>query len=191
VTLIDINTTTLTASAQPSLPELSGQIDKAVCDANGHAGAAVAAARRAGALLCQAKELVPHGEWADWITSNTKLSMRSAQAYMRLAGKLDMLPPEHATAVAHLPLREAMKAITTPAEAPWRAKTSKVINRFPPEVLQARSVCAAAHRTLGSFTKNVGLGKAPPDQIKALRERLRKLLDALDTLDRIAAEGSA
>ena len=38
-----------------------------------------------GALLIEAKGLVGHGEWAQWIADNCGFSLRSAQAYMRLA----------------------------------------------------------------------------------------------------------
>jgi len=39
----------------------------------------------AGHRLLEAKELVPHGEWQDWLRDNVALSVRSAQRYMRLA----------------------------------------------------------------------------------------------------------
>ncbi|HZT80938.1 MAG TPA: hypothetical protein VFA26_11970 [Gemmataceae bacterium] len=35
-------------------------------------------ARHTGDLLCQAKELVPHGGWRDWITRNCDFDLRMA-----------------------------------------------------------------------------------------------------------------
>lgn len=39
----------------------------------------------AGNRLIEAKEMVPHGSWESWLASNTGVSARSAQRYMRLA----------------------------------------------------------------------------------------------------------
>jgi hypothetical protein len=40
---------------------------------------------RAGELLIEAKQLVQHGYWGDWLHAHCDLSERSAQAYMRIA----------------------------------------------------------------------------------------------------------
>jgi len=42
-------------------------------------------AHRAGRMLLQAKERVPHGEWLTWLKINTTLTARTAQRYMRVA----------------------------------------------------------------------------------------------------------
>jgi len=41
--------------------------------------------RRAGEMLIEAKEQVPHGRWTSWLTKNFDLSARTAQDYMRWA----------------------------------------------------------------------------------------------------------
>jgi len=38
--------------------------------------------RRAGAMLVEAKENVPHGSWSRWLTKNFELSQTQAKRYM-------------------------------------------------------------------------------------------------------------
>lgn len=96
------------------LTSLVKDIESAHERAIGAATTAVAAARRVGELLLQAKPLVSHGGWLQWLAAeraagNITFSDRTAQAYMRLAGA----DPQR---VADLPLREAMRLIAAPAK---------------------------------------------------------------------------
>jgi hypothetical protein len=73
-------------------------------DALGHA-------IRAGELLIEAKGLVKHGQWAEWLERHFPASERTAQNYMRLA--------RNSAAVADLPtVREAVAALAQPKPAP-------------------------------------------------------------------------
>lgn len=72
---------------------------------------AVERARRAGELLIEAKEKVPHGQWLPWLAENITMPKRTAQAYMALAHGLPQLAPEDAQRVAHLPLRKALQTV--------------------------------------------------------------------------------
>ena len=36
-------------------------------------------------MLIEAKEAIPHGEWAGWLARNTGLSARTARRYMQLS----------------------------------------------------------------------------------------------------------
>lgn len=67
----------------------------------------VAHAIHCGELLIEAKDLMPHGAWSDWIATNTQLADRTARGYMRLA----RLNPEKRQRVADLSLRQALKEI--------------------------------------------------------------------------------
>jgi hypothetical protein len=66
----------------------------------------------AGELLIAAKKKIKHGEWLPWLETHCELALRTAQAYMRLA----RLPVEKRNGVAHLPLRDALSAISSRAE---------------------------------------------------------------------------
>jgi hypothetical protein len=41
--------------------------------------------RRAGEMLIEAKDQVPHGSWTRWLTKHFELSQKTAQRYVRLA----------------------------------------------------------------------------------------------------------
>jgi hypothetical protein len=41
----------------------------------------------AGELLIEAKSLLKHGEWGNWLTENASFTERTAQSYMRLGMK--------------------------------------------------------------------------------------------------------
>ncbi|MBX3601071.1 MAG: DUF3102 domain-containing protein [Rubrivivax sp.] len=162
------------------IEQLPAEINRLVRDAEHHAGQAFGAAVVVGALLRKAKAEVPHGQWEDWITSNTTLAVRTAQAYMLLSKRTSELPAEEAQRVALLPLREAMKAISTPAEAPPRPPTYKPGRH---DLNHARPTFEAAVRSLGSVARDVGLRKLSADRIKTLREKLQAVLTELDRME--------
>jgi len=60
--------------------EIRSENDKIVC----HARNMLESALRVGELLTQAKSLVRHGEWTQWIEENCRISSRQAQKYMQL-----------------------------------------------------------------------------------------------------------
>ena len=79
-----------------------------------HLQGAVQHAIRAGELLTEAKGKVPHGEWLPWLAENCAIRERTAQTYMRLSRELPKLDPSKAQRVADLPLRDAVRALTSP-----------------------------------------------------------------------------
>lgn len=77
----------------------------AACQA---AQSALSHARRAGELLMQAKAGLEHGAWLPWLAEHCPtLPERTAQAYMRLAGRWPALEAK-AQRVADLPVRDAL-----------------------------------------------------------------------------------
>ena len=77
-----------------------------------------------GDALTEAKTAVPHGEWAGWLESNTAVSVRSAQRYMKLANSGVELEAKNDTRVA-LSIRDAVKLLTKPREVSGNAFTPK------------------------------------------------------------------
>ena len=73
-------------------------------------------ARRAGDLLAEAKEQVPHGEWLPWLAANCAVSERQAQNYMRIASRWDVLKNETRCGFGELSLRAALAILAEPAE---------------------------------------------------------------------------
>ena len=116
---------TTTTSADELLPEIVKQ-HRAAWE---HCQQAVASAIRVGELLIQAKSLVKHGEWQDWLANNCPFAETTARGYMRLAS----LPPENGNAVADLSLEGALAAIATTREKQI-ADESKTIEAAAEEV---------------------------------------------------------
>jgi len=93
-----------------SLPSLAAAINAEHDSVERAALSAVEHARRAGALLVDAKAQLDHGAWLPWLAANCpSVSKRTAQAYMRLA-------KANAQRVAHLTVREALALLSTPNE---------------------------------------------------------------------------
>ena len=91
-----------------AIQAVAKEINAAIAAAEDAARDAVAHARRAGELLIEAKATVPSGEWTAWVKEHVSVSLRTAQAYMRLSRKLAELPEGEAQRVALLPLRLAL-----------------------------------------------------------------------------------
>ena len=64
-----------------------------------------------GRKLIAAKELVPHGEWGDWLRDKVEFSERTAQNFMRLAREWS-----NPHAVADLGARKALMLLALPSE---------------------------------------------------------------------------
>lgn len=95
-----------------ALPDLAQAIDRehqAVFDA---AQTTLQHALRCGELLIQAKRGMAHGEWLGWLEANCTVRPRMAQAYMRLARELPKLPEANTQRVAHLTVRDALRAVS-------------------------------------------------------------------------------
>ena len=82
------------------------------------AGTAIRLATEAGDLLIKAKEQLPHGNWGAWVQENCRFSERTARGYMRLARELPKLEESKRQRVADMSLRQAIKAVAEPNEAP-------------------------------------------------------------------------
>lgn len=169
------------------LTELAGRIDAAVHDAEQHARSAVDAAQCAGRLLIEAKSLVPHGQWAQWLGENCAVAPRTAQAYMRLQKRMSELPAREAQRVALLPLREAMAAISTAPEYPARSPILPGL-RFKSRA-ESTKVVDAMRKSADAIRKSARVigfcGRLKRTQFDSMRN---KLVLALAALDQFAVE---
>lgn len=98
-------------SNQIALPEVAQAIDREHQAATGAARIALEHAAECGRLLLEAKAALPHGGWLPWLETNTSVSARQSQRYMRhatsvLEGKYD--------ATSHLTIEGALAAIAAP-----------------------------------------------------------------------------
>jgi len=105
-----------------TLENLAAEInaEHRACDAALRNG--LAHAVKAGQLLVEAKTHTKHGEWGGWLADNFEGSVRTAQAYMRVARELPTLEGEGGSfagadtqRVAHLSFRGALQALSSSA----------------------------------------------------------------------------
>ena len=97
-----------------SLGELAAAINAEHQAAERTARTALDHARAAGDKLLQAKAQFDHGQWLPWLSANCPdIAVRTAQAYMRLAGNWGTLQAKYAT-VAYLPINDALKLLNAP-----------------------------------------------------------------------------
>jgi hypothetical protein len=78
--------------------------------------AALEHALTAGDLLLEAKSKCPHGTWQGWLEENFEGSVRTAQAYMRVAARRDEVEAAKTQSSAPLSLDGALKALSAPKE---------------------------------------------------------------------------
>jgi hypothetical protein len=121
-------------------------------------------AKRAGDALLRAKKLTGHGKWLPWLTANVRFSRRTAQAYMRVAGRWDKC----ATA-AHL--SDALHLLTEPPPPHDEEERDFVRNR--PRSPEVDSILA------GLFRLADGFGNVEPGMLDLSREGLHQTLLAM------------
>jgi hypothetical protein len=109
------NSTSVGCDTSPPLADIAARINEAHDRASAFAQSAIEAAMKVGHLLIQAKAEVGHGRWLSWLMTNTSVSERTAQAYMKLARDL----PKSAV-TADLTLDGALKLLSAPKADPKR-----------------------------------------------------------------------
>jgi hypothetical protein len=82
---------------------------------------------KAGALLIEAKRLVAHGEWLDWLRDNCTVKVSTAQAYMQVARELPAKLEEYDKSLATRDLgfeeaRALIAGTTQPAKESYQAE---------------------------------------------------------------------
>lgn len=165
-----------------TLPDLAARINNATGAAESSAKSAMQHALEAGRLLVEAKTLVQHGQWANWLLEHCTVAPRTAQAYMRLSTKLPALPAPEAQRVADLPVREAMRAIATDPTPPKTVPTVHLATRSDADRVKATLIKAATE--MRSAARYVDTGMLRGQQITKMRA---KLVAAIEAIDKLAA----
>ena len=79
---------------------------------------AVYHAMKCGKLLIQVKEGFRHGQWIPWLKDSCQISVRTAQAYMRLSRRHAEMDAEEAQRITHLSLRDALDCVAEAVPKP-------------------------------------------------------------------------
>jgi hypothetical protein len=98
------------------LATIAAQINEAHANAVEAAQDAITRAFEVGRLLTEAKAIVRHGEWGDWIEKSCNCGVRQAQKYMRAYENRAQIEAQMRTPGTHLAsLNEALAIMARPA----------------------------------------------------------------------------
>src|SRR5215218_808704 len=112
----------------------------------GAVNAALEHAMNAGDLLLEAKASAPHGSWQGWLADHFDGSVRTAQAYMRVAARRDEVEATKTQSSAPLSLDGALRALSTPKDAPRPARAVTL------EEMEARAEEALSQSRAGALS---------------------------------------
>lgn len=102
-------------------------------------------AMNAGDLLLEAKAQAPHGTWQGWLADHFDGSVRTAQAYMRVAARRGEVEAAKTQSSAPLSLDGALRALSTPKDAPRSDRPPTL------EELEARAEDALSQARAGAL----------------------------------------
>ncbi len=121
------------AESTTDLGQLAARINEEHRQAEAHAVSAVEHAAKAGRLLVAAKAGCAHGTWLPWLEANVACSVRTAQAYMRVARRWDELAVKNADP-AHLSIDGALRMLAepdAPADGPGEPENRSTVSLAP------------------------------------------------------------
>ena len=152
-----------------------------------------------GRRLCEAKELLAHGEWLPWLSRETEFSDRTAQNYMRAfreygADQMWLLGPETNTKTfADLPISKALALLSVPesereafaAEVGAESLSTRELEQAIRERDEAMKRAKAAEEALAQADEGNALALADmQERLDAAREEAQKGRDAAKAHER-------
>ncbi len=154
-----------------------------------------------GRRLCEAKELVGHGEWLGWLERETTFSDRHAQNYMRIfreygADQLGLFGPEtNAKYISDLPISKALLLLSVPesdreefaesvdAESLSEKELKEEIRKLKEEKAAAEAEAKRAAEGVGPYrTQAAEAEKAAEEARQELEQAEKQLRLARDTI---------
>ncbi len=152
-----------------------------------------------GRRLCEAKDMLQHGEWLPWLSRETEFSDRTAQNYMRAfreygADQMWLLGPETNTKTfADLPISKALALLSVPesereafaAEVGAEGLSTRELEQAIRERDEAMKRAKAAEEALAQADEGNALALADmQERLDAAREEAQKGRDAAKAHER-------
>lgn len=126
-----------------------------------------------GKRLIEAQELVPHGEWGEYVTHSCGFSQRTAQAYMQLAAN-----PANAQTIADLPYSKALALLALP-----EGKIEEFRAEHPVEDVSVRELKKQIAEYKDRLEKAADAGAAQQQQLLLATEENGGLRQRLNDID--------
>jgi hypothetical protein len=127
----------------------------------GAVNAALEHAMNAGDLLLEAKGKAPHGTWQGWLAEHFDGSVRTAQAYMRVAARRGEVEAAKTQSSAPLSLDGALRALSAPKDAPRGERPSTLEEmeaRAEDALSQSRGAALEIAESLDAIQRGRGWG---------------------------------
>ena len=143
-----------------------------------------------GRALCEAKDanLVPHGEWEEWLRRTAGMSERSAQRLMQAAREVS---PESAMAKLPISKIQAILALPEPereAVAEKAVAENMSLRKLQNEVEGLRKVKRAAEAEAVQANRRAENARLDADQAKETVKRYKRDLDIMDAERKVLRE---
>ena len=143
-----------------------------------------------GRALCEAKDanLVPHGEWEEWLRRTAGMSERSAQRLMQAAREVN---PESAMAKLPISKIQAILALPEPereAVAEKAVAENMSLRKLQNEVEGLRKVKRAAEAEAVQANRRAENARLDADQAKETMQRYKRDLDIMDAERKVLRE---
>lgn len=119
-----------------------------------------------GKRLIEAQQLVPHGEWGEYVTHSCGFSQRTAQAYMQLAAN-----PANAQTIADLPYSKALALLALP-----EGKVEEFRAEHPVEDVSVREL----KKQIAEYQKQLSAKDELLAEANGTNGELRQRLDDID-----------
>lgn len=143
-----------------------------------------------GRALCEAKDanLVPHGEWEEWLRRTAGMSERSAQRLMQAAREVN---PESAMAKLPISKIQAILALPEPereAVAEKAVAENMSLRKLQNEVEGLRKVKRAAEAEAVQANRRAENARLDANQAKETMQRYKRDLDIMDAERKVLRE---
>lgn len=132
-----------------------------------------AAVIEVGKRLIEAQELVPHGEWGEYVAHSCGFSQRTAQAYMQLAAN-----SANAQTIADLPYSKALALLTLP-----EGKVEEFRAEHPVDDMSVRELKKEIAEYKNRLEEAAGAGAAQQQQLLLVTEENGALKQRLNDID--------
>lgn len=139
-----------------------------------------------GRRLCEAKAVVPHGEWTSWLEEKVQFSQSTAQNYMKMyerfgSEQVSLFDGGKSETIMSLPYTKALKLLAVPEEEMDEFMSENdVENMSVRELEQAIKERDAAKNQLEKATEAVLKSEEKAEEARAEAEALRKQLTELE-----------
>jgi DNA repair exonuclease SbcCD ATPase subunit len=148
-----------------------------------HQSQALIYAARAGAKIAQAKEVLPHGKFIEWIEENTSVSRQHANNYIRLATEYpQLLDDSNVKSNLHLPSVSQAIALMTASEEIKESVMFRLENGETVTVSEIKQLKQNYDHLSNDNKKVVNLYHESLQEIKAKETEIERLEKELEDL---------